>query len=54
MSAEMPLSEGAAGAGLEVFFESHRAWFISELNRDQELPGAVLGRVTRESFIVPG
>ena len=35
---EVPFGKGAAGAGLQVFFEGHRFLFAGKLDRDYERP----------------
>ena len=52
MRTEVPLREGAAGAGLKVPVESRRAVRVGERDRDKQLPRTVLRRVPRPCVIV--
>ena len=44
-SAKMTLRKRAARSGFQIFLKSNRASFVSELNRQIELPWATIGRL---------
>ena len=50
----MPFGEGSTGAGFEIAFESDRLVRIGKLDRDDQVPGAVLGGVGRLAPVVGG
>ena len=49
----MTLREGAARTGFQILLERDGASFVSELDRNNKCPGAVLGRVRTASGIMP-